>query len=66
MAAQKTPLLDWCLNCVRKTGEMESNQLYAAEILCILMTNEENRQWFTKPELLEVLLERIAVSFHNH
>lgn len=64
IAAQKTPLLDWCLNCISKTSEMEFNQLYAAEILCILMSNEENRAWFTKSERLETLLQRIAVCHH--
>jgi beta-catenin-like protein 1 len=65
VAAQKTPLLAWCLETVIKTGEMESNQLYAAEILCVIMTNEENRTWFLNPERLEALLQRIAVSSNS-
>ena len=60
-ATRNTPLLDWCTKNVCKTGEMESNQLYAAEILCILMTNEDNREYFEEQERLELLLVRIGV-----
>ncbi|KAL0482548.1 beta-catenin-like protein CTNNBL [Acrasis kona] len=59
-AAQKTPLLDYCLTSVSRTGEMKPTQLYAAEILTILMTNPDNIVWFTKQERLEKLLQRIA------
>ena len=61
--SSKNELIKWLLKRIKVKGSFDSNKLYAAELLAILVQNsDENRKLLGDLEGIDILLQQIAVS----